>query len=194
MNRAPGAVRLLYLLGSLVLLAALAATAGAADEPADSPQYEVELIVFRHTAGNLSPGDPATPLPWASSEAASFPPLPSAARRLGGAARELRRSAQYTVLYHGGWIQPAGRANRPQSAGWPQDARSAGLSGQLQLYRERFLHVALDIAAELAADAGNARVTLRQGRRLRPGELHYFDGPFISVILAVRPVAVAAPG
>jgi hypothetical protein len=113
----------------------------------------------------------------------------------------LRRSSAYRPLAHAAWIQPGleeGRSQpvsltlltqvrRVQSGSRP--AADAGvlpepLTGDVTLHRNRFLHLGLDLAL---TDEDGARYELRGSRRIRSGEINFFDAPELGVIALVTP-------
>lgn len=168
-----------------------AAPARAQEEPADAPagvRYEVELIVFRHVdARATTPEAEATAGGAPAAPGVAWPALAPDGLRLAGVAARMRRGP-YQVLWHGGWVQPVENQDRAPASAVP----AAGVYGTVTLYRERFLHVLLDLGLA-AGDGGTAPVaTLRQGRRLKNPGAHYFDGPVLGVILQARPVAPPA--
>jgi hypothetical protein len=80
----------------------------------------------------------------------------------------------------------------------PPPALEAGLQGTLTLFRERFLHVMVNLALA-GPDAGgtvNPPARISQARRIRNRTPHYFDHPQFGAIIGVRlvePAAAAAP-
>lgn len=180
----PGSLSRL-LAGLLILLGVL----WAAQAPA--APYEVELIVFRHL--DHQGGQPADPGATPRSSPADGPgalaglaPLAPEALQLGGIATRLRRSPAYRLVYHGGWQQQVDSQALALPSALPAAAADAGLQGALSFYRERFLHVLVDI--RLSAEGGPAGPgwQMRQSRRLRGTALQYFDHPAFGLILAVR--------
>jgi hypothetical protein len=113
----------------------------------------------------------------------------------------LRRSSAYRPMAHEAWIQPGldesrsqpvamarlTQVRRVQSGAMPAaDAGSpAGpLTGDVTLHRSRFLHLALDLAL---TDEDGERHELRGSRRIRSGEINFFDAPEMGVIALVTP-------
>ena len=113
----------------------------------------------------------------------------------------LRRSSAYRPMAHEAWIQPGleesqsqpvamarlTQVRRVQSGAMPAaDAGSpAGpLTGDVTLHRSRFLHLALNLAL---TDEDGARHELRGSRRIRSGEINFFDAPELGVIALVTP-------
>lgn len=173
------------LAGLLVLLGVLWAV------QSQAAPYEVELIVFRHLDHqDKQPADPGvmprSPFADAPEALAGLVPLGSEALQLGDIATRLRRSPAYRLVYHGGWQQRVDSQALALPSALPAAAAEAGLQGALTLYRERFLHVLLDI--RLSAEGGPAEPGwhMRQSRRLRGTALQYFDHPAFGLILAVR--------
>ena len=202
-----GMSRLLARHAAVALLLALSgavvdAQNAPAPPPAAPPENEVEVIVFRildqrgTTQESDQPpttpetgSDPGKPVPEvtdAIADEAGSVARPPASLQLGAVATRLGRSAQYELLYHGGWTQeiPSQSAARPTPL--PGAARQSGLQGTLTLYHERYLHVLVDVTLN-SNDAGGRTGRIRQGRRLRGQAVQYFDHPQFGIILVVRP-------
>lgn len=74
----------------------------------------------------------------------------------------------------------------------------AVLEGTLRLHRARYLHLEADMLhyrpRASAAEATAASVfRLRESRRMRSGELHYFDHPLFGLLVVVIPYRVPEP-
>jgi hypothetical protein len=124
---------------------------------------------------------------------------------LGNTYRSLERIAAYAPLLHGGWVQ----AGLPQAQAVPVDLAQFGIAnlrGEVELYLSRFLHIDVDVSyqpdAGVAAPAGLSRLgefelapryALQGERRLRSGELHYFDHPAFGVLVIVKPMPQPEP-
>jgi hypothetical protein len=153
-------------------------------------QYDVEVIVFRNLSGQ-SDGeqwplrDPVTgdALPR-SVQGISPADLPVPASRLERIADSLNRSAAYRVLEHRAWRQTA----RDRAQAQPVRIQAAGgtLDGTITLARERYLHLDVDLFLD-------STYALDERRRMRSGELHYFDHPAFGVLVEVRPYEAPAP-
>jgi len=121
-----------------------------------------------------------------------------------GVYRRLERLEAYEPLLHLGWIQPALgaadaipyeivlRMNEEADADFnpPED-----LSGTITLYKERYLHLELDLALEPAPSAEfTAPVIhkLEESRRVREPSSHYFDHPRFGVIARIQLLDEAA--
>ncbi|RFA24561.1 hypothetical protein CAI21_21245 [Alkalilimnicola ehrlichii] len=83
------------------------------------------------------------------------------------------------------------------SAAAPSARSGPPLYGLVRLYRERFLHVAVDLRyfREGGSDIRYSYLngeeplfTMTQRRRMRSGELHYLDHPVLGVLVQVTPV------
>ncbi|MBK1726762.1 CsiV family protein [Halorhodospira neutriphila] len=172
----------------------------------------------RPVAAGAAAGD--GPAGAQGSEAAASPLhcLPAARRQLDKHWAILRRSGAYQPRYHIGWLQPGLSEARsvavPVPLYWrPASAAEAALPGAssgpalrppvyglVRVFRERYLHAAVDLRlqrrhaepdADLEALLRAPRHVMRQRRRLRSGELHYLDHPYLGVLLSVR--ALEAP-
>jgi hypothetical protein len=161
------------------------------------PELPPELL-----SEEAAPPDPASPeedAPLAGTEAALPFYAPAEDLALSDIADRLRRRSGYRVLLHQAWLQPGldrasavpveldrlARSAGGDEPGTPADAGSlADASGQLSasavFYRSRYLHLALD-----AGLAGEADSRIRERRRMRIGELHYFDAPRLGAIATV---------
>jgi len=145
-----------------------------------------------------------------------FMPLAEEELELGDLYRRLRNADGYEPLVHVAWQQPG---YEPEDARPLDLARlaelPARLRGEARLYRSRFLHLALDLELMSAPRQGLvAPVTavpssgegerlaalepdvyrLIERRKLRSGELHYYDHPRYGVLAKVTPVEVDEAG
>jgi hypothetical protein len=209
------------------ILAALAASTAPlsgvarAGEPLAPPQlYQVEVIVFRtltplgvaedwraqtiaeQPVEEDTPDIDAQPLPAATGRP-SIQTLSAQQFQLARIDAALRRSANYQVLAHAAWTQPA----TPRGAGLATPLNELGLDdaqlrGDVTLEQGRYLYLNLNLAwtpddppfslLGAAADTDPAvTFTLREKRRLRPFERHYIDHPAFGVIAIVTPVTLA---
>jgi hypothetical protein len=174
----------------LRILALLAAMAGVQPAAAETPaQYDVEIIVFR----NLSGQSDGEHWPLADEDSYTMPgqrplggilsELPASAHRMQRIAESLNRSGAYRVLAHRAWRQSA--RNRAGAVPFQISAAGDDLDGTITLVRERFLHLDVDLMLQ-------SSYPLAEKRRVRSGELHYFDHPMYGVIAEVTPHAAAA--
>jgi hypothetical protein len=104
--------------------------------------------------------------------------------QLAGAASALKRSGHYRILTHKAWKQPGFlKANaKPIRIKTPE----ATLDGTIRLEGGRYLHLYVDLAYN---PGGMHSFHLKQQRRVRKKELHYFDHPRFSIIAMVRSAA-----
>ena len=193
--RHPGAIVLPF----FVMLLCLAGEPAQAEYP---PIYDVEIIVFRH----LSPDDGGerwnTPDMFDGIQRRSFPPdefteLAYRLYQMKGITRALENSRDYEVLYHRAWRQLA--YDKRNSVAYPVETeieigKRNRVQGWVRLIRERFLHLDVDLfltatrgQAAAGADTRLPLFELNEKRRIRSGELHYFDHPRFGVIARVAP-------
>ncbi|MDH3645389.1 MAG: peptidoglycan binding protein CsiV [Gammaproteobacteria bacterium] len=169
---------------STALLVFLSFSVTAEDE--EPVQFDVEMIVFRH----LAPDDSEPQIDRVEEEDPDkprirrrrFTPLTSDQLRLGSISKTLLSSRDWSPVLHYGWRQPAfGRVEAP-AVSLAGNRRGAYASGSARLSVERFLRLELD----LQMDPGTGvSYTLDQARRMRSGEIHYFDHPQFGVIALV---------
>lgn len=184
-----------------------------AQEGADLPQYDVELIIFRHLSSDATaeqwsmelsngqgleiPDEDGTPFdPPVSATpqtTQNFPPLPAARMKLSAIEEALRRSRGYRPLAHFGWTQPGFARNAAPSISLDSLVpASSGVTGQVALSRGRYLHLSLDLTFT-PPDGSGERYVLRQSRRMRSNERHYIDHPKFGVIAVVTPAGDRGP-
>ena len=123
--------------------------------------------------------------------------------QLGTAMRRLANLGAYTPLLHAGWSQAALLEEEAQAfeLGLLGSLRPAG---SIRLHRSRFLHLTIDISLQdgfrysqipsntesfwpLYEFRGPTRYSIQVQRRIRSGELHFFDHPAFGVLVIVRP-------
>jgi hypothetical protein len=212
--------------GWLLFAGIMASLAQAQTEPAQ-PRYAVEVIIFEHVdqsqstqelpvpPAQLLPGDAASPLP-ATPAGNPRPPLSfllldprlgqpdflalaPGEKVLDRAYRRLEQLDAYRPLVHLAWSQRAWPRNAAQALDLADSRLApAGLSGQLTLYKERYVHLALDLTLvnRQAAPAGGMNATatpssaagaarIIESRRLRGEAAQYFDNPRFGAIAQV---------
>ncbi|MBK5936845.1 hypothetical protein CCR81_08485 [Halorhodospira halophila] len=139
--------------------------------------------------------------------------LPAERRRLTAHWGALTRSDAYQPLYHLAWLQPGVGRDRAVAVPVPYhwtppteaEARNQELRdpqyqppafGLIRIYRERFLHAAVDLRLHWRAvgreidEAEQIRAPLhrmQENRRMRSGELHYLDHPALGVLIIIHP-------
>ncbi len=140
--------------------------------------------------------------------------LPAERRRLSAEWGALVRSDAYVPIHHVAWVQPGYNRETavavPVPYTWhPPTAQEAlgethappryqpPVFGLIRIYRERFLHAAVDLRLHHTASgrdvdsAERLRAPLHQmtdTRRMRSGELHYMDHPALGVLITIHPI------
>jgi hypothetical protein len=160
-------------------------------QAAAAVQYDVEVIVFRNLAARDDGEQWSADTSGSAGGFARIPlqqglqELPESQFALNGVAGALQRSGAYQVLAHRLWRQEApDRHNAvPYLLRATQGSAPHELEGSFTLVRERYLHLAVD----LALTSPGSRYRLDESRRVRSGELHYFDNPRLGVIARVIP-------
>lgn len=97
----------------------------------------------------------------------------------------LKRSRDFRPLLHLGWTQAALDSDE---AGWVpirgQAEDGTRVDGRARLTVNRYLHLRLEITANIP-EKGEFR--MQQSRRMKSGELHYFDHPEFGVLVLIEP-------
>lgn len=125
---------------------------------------------------------------------------PQDALALSVQARRLEASGEFQVLEHFGWHQRVPERNAPQPI---YIHLSDELQGYLSVTLGRYLHTAATLwlgfngsqisppfggGDAVPADVKHPYAELRQNRRMRSGELHYFDHPLFGVLVRIDKV------
>jgi hypothetical protein len=135
-----------------------------------------------------------------------FVPLREDTRTLMRAYERLTQINAYEPLLHIGWIQPARSTEDSKPFRFePPTTDGLGISGTVTLYKERYLHLEVDLALEIkkkkfrtpfffGAGSGDSPdiFKLTESRRIRGTVTHYFDGPQFGLITRVQEVRAAA--
>ena len=131
------------------------------------------------------------------------------------AAVRMRRSDDYEVMHHGKWLQPVPPRDNAAPLLIQLGAPDATyeLEGSVSVTLGRFLHFATQVwlrkappdtqsgpvLASEGEPAGEAEsgdgssvdaadyVLLSESRRMRPGELHYLDHPWLGILVRIEP-------
>ncbi len=130
------------------------------------------------------------------------------------AANRMRRSGDYEVLHHGKWLQAVPPRDRAEplliQAGAQMPDATFELEGSVSVTLGRYLHFAAELwlrqvpqdsrsALSPGSDAstpgnaggsmiGNTRhVVLSESRRMRTGEFHHLDHPWLGVLVHIEP-------
>lgn len=164
--------------------------------------------IFVEQAEPLPQSAPAAAEPLTEPPAPETTPIfyePADMQDLAGIASTLERKPDYRVLAHESWLQPgftrdqAGpvdletvtrlRTITAESSGIPIPPAAAGvipdkpLTATVTLWLGRYLHLEVDAESHSASGPGH----LSESRRMRSGELHYFDSPRLGAIAIVVP-------
>lgn len=173
------------------LLCVLAALGCLGTRAVAATRYDVEVIVFRYLAAS----DDGEQWPENTTVAGDgfasttlqqgLENLPDSQFALNGVAGALQRSGAYRVLAHRLWRQSAYDRNSavPYLLHTTAGSSVREVDGSITLIRERYLHLAVD----LTLASPGALYRLDETRRIRSGELHYFDNPRFGVIARVTP-------
>ncbi len=183
----------------LALLLALTALAGARPigaEPATSPLYIVEMIVFRASSVSASEDFSAVPPGRGFGNESTRGGSPQLVRvlaatdyRLAAVEATLRTSGAWHPIAHAAWVQTA--ANWGTHIGLALSdlgINSPGLSGEVFLERATYLHLGFDIALS----SGGVTYSIKEMRSVKYNERQYFDHPAFGVIAMVSPVSSSA--
>ncbi|HTE40433.1 MAG TPA: CsiV family protein [Steroidobacteraceae bacterium] len=199
---------------SLALIAALLSSSLPAQD-STLQQFDVEMVIFRvnnpsftqedwaleearakakvPTAVAVADGEEVPPpldtgaaVTVTQANESSIQPTSVAQFRLNSVENSLRRSRAYMPLAHVGWSQPGFAMNNPR----PLAIESllppnAGVTGTVSMVRGRYLHMTVELSFVSPIDG--KRYVLREQRRMRSGEKHYFDHPVFGVVVLVTP-------
>lgn len=176
---------------------------------AQTPVYRVDLIVYLDRQGSASPGlppveppsDGLSPDQGAALAAAGIRLLPDSDFGLESEWRRLSNARDYQPLVRMAWEQqrpPSRRGPRlavrhgppfelQRPDGYTTETRTP-LGGSVSLTLSRYLHLDVDLKY-LQGNGQEVRAfRLREQRRMRRDELHYFDSERIGVLARVRRV------
>lgn len=161
--------------------------------PPGSARFLVELIVFRQP-GPWPPAVPAPAIAQTSTIAGRVVGLPDADWQMGATEAALARGS-FPLLAHTAWaaIVPAnGRTTAHLDDLLSADAPVQGAVA-LQRGQYLFLGVDIDFKPQDPSLPPNTVYSIREKRRIKFGEKHYFDHPAIGVIATVNAARGTAP-
>lgn len=162
--------------------------------------YDVEVVVFSYSGAANSSERRVSPTGRSSSGGAfrqgQFTELDRSQYQLDGIRNALRQSSGYRVLFHRAWRQSA--TGRDTAVAYPVSSLVTGgsrsVEGSIRLVLERYLHLDVNLVQMSARGAGGPGSVpvheLREKRRIRSGELHYFDHPRFGMVAKVTPYSV----
>lgn len=191
-----------FLLIPILLISNLAFSA---PKPSQSnPIYEIEILVFKSMREDLA-GDEV----WVQQDAPVDTTALDNALIIGGApprksslslaAEKMASGNSYRVLSHKRWIQSAepkldAQPVRIQAA----EGASTQLDGTIKFYMSRFLHLDVNLSmqdlessdndSDNPADANT--YSIKEHRRIKSVDIHYFDHPKFGVLIQVQPVEI----
>jgi hypothetical protein len=145
-------------------------------------RYVVELIVFRQP-GTPPPADAATTMPKVAVQPGRIDVLPQTEWQLANLDGGLRRSSGYRVLAHAAWAATVS-AYGSTAARLEDVQQDPALTGAVTVQRGQYLFVRVDLDY---ATADGGIYQLRERRRVKFNERHYFDHPAIGAIVVVSP-------
>jgi hypothetical protein len=176
-----------------LLSLAFACAVHAATPSASSSLYNVEVLVFENRmpaleGGELWAQDKVRPLPEDMGDA-QLPGLPEDSESiLARAAEQLGQDGSYRMLLHGYWQQTAEAKSDTKPI---RLATSDGtLDGLFRFYLSRFLHVDVNLQLRQPGDTADSPplvMRLREHRRIRTQDIHYFDHPRFGMLVRIRP-------
>ncbi|MBT6272763.1 MAG: hypothetical protein HOI95_01360 [Chromatiales bacterium] len=111
-------------------------------------------------------------------------PVPRAELAYGGTARLLRNRG-YAPLLHIGWRTPGLPKGRAVPVRFEGSANGT-VQGTLLVYLSRYLHLDAHLIYK-RSDRPGATFALRERRRVRSQELHYFDHPLFGMLVRILP-------
>ncbi|NKC14947.1 MAG: hypothetical protein GKR94_23000 [Gammaproteobacteria bacterium] len=103
----------------------------------------------------------------------------------GGTAARLRH-AGYTPLVHTGWRQPGIDRDRSLLVAVAGGSGNSNVRGTVRVSLSKYLQVDAHLLFEHAHYA-DAAFILREQRRMRSGEMHYFDHPLFAMLMRIIP-------
>jgi len=181
--------------------------------------YQVEMIMFEHlipdssgelwNAGNVPDYSNALELVTGPDGSNAFKMLPSSRHKLGGVNKVLKLSSEYRPVYHVAWQQPELTKSRAKKVHIKNP--EARINGTVNLRGGHLLHLDLDISyfidlytesvTSFTEEGGEEVVMedvimtgtyaqMKETRRIKLNELHYFDHPLFGVLMRVTRLEV----
>lgn len=161
-----------------VVLIFLSNTASADD------QYQIELLIFAQDMPDSEVFDQIqSEIKWPGQvdELHSNNVLPPSKRMMNAMYSDLSRSFDYKPLLHIAWVQAIPASGRSE-AFRVQDGRN-GLDGYIQFNQNNDLKLTVDLEFQPEPDRF---FHLRETRKIRQNEEHYFDHPKFGVVAKIR--------
>jgi hypothetical protein len=177
------ALRTLTLL-PLILLSLLSAAPAFAEG-----LYQIEVILFRQ-AGEPIPASQPAPEDW-SQGAQAIDATRERATALNSQASKLSPANGYQVLLHKAWSQSlGGSASSVALSTGNEHFGHFPIEGTLSLKQARFIDLEADLWVNQFDDSGllSSSERLKQGSRLKSGELTYLDHGSLGLLIRVSPL------
>lgn len=155
--------------------------------------YHVELIVFEQLDTASDELSPTARIPNATFTPTSTNDViqPAANSTLTDSVAKLKKSSRYHVHYHQSWKQPIKTKSNAKSVG----IRSNLIEGRVRLHKGTYLYATVDLQLNRPtqsndwSDTGGVRKPyLQESRRVRSGQLQFFDHPNIGALLKLTPI------
>ncbi len=192
-----------------LLVTVLHALPGNAGEAGAPRVFEIELLVFQNLVvndgGEVWPIDYSQWFETTGEEQAGTDTttekidwLPEKAWRLTAERNALGRSSRYRPVAYFAWRQAVldrSRATPVTLSGASDRHGRAYVDGAARVAVERYLHLYLDLQLHTPVDDRQSELLeleipefrLSENRRMRSGEIHYFDHPRFGVIALITP-------
>lgn len=182
--------------------------------------YVIEMLIFEPTStqGWLDEYWPLLPTKLDTQEKENILGNSTSSHRLIGdgqnalkeSEKRLISTGEYRILSRSTWSQPAEERSNAYTTVLPEGISSTGLplQAKVKLYKQKFEHLDLEVQLERQipkgiipdfaqkhklslTDVGNTwRFRLQESRKIKPGEIQYFDHPMFGVLLMVRDLGV----
>ena len=198
----------LFFTSALLFLASFSLQAQAETEQ-DLPKYQVELIVFETLAlRGWTEEYWREDLPLIDMEGTlDVPSLPEQQFMLASEEEKMTPEKGYYILYHRSWILQGASEENSQPLKielLPEEDYQPKLSGTLKFYKSRYAHVRLhlelerkipqQVKEEFATNQSMDpellpefwRFQLQEARKVKSGELHYFDHPIFGALVKIQ--------
>jgi len=173
----------------LGLTAALGVPRAWADLRGDGARFQIEMLLFRQPG----PAPHATPVPTrpgAITSPGRVEALPADGHwQLSGAREALARHG-YATLGHAAWLAVVPTNGRTTARLEDVLKPGAPIAGTVALQRSQYLFLGVDVDYLSTADTVYA---VRERRRVKFGEHHYFDHPAYGAIAVVTPAPGESP-
>jgi hypothetical protein len=176
--------------------------------------YQVEMVVFEHlipdtsgelwNTGNVPDYSNAIELVTDPDGSNAFKTLPSSRHNLGGVNNVLKLSSGYRPVHHVAWQQPELTKSRAIKVHIKNP--EAKINGTVNLRGGHLLHLDLDISyfIDLFTESvtsfteedseevvmSGTYAQMKETRRIKLNELHYFDHPLFGVLMRVTRIEV----